>query len=489
MNLSRHIVLAAIYLAIAPPAPGQTPPPAVAVGDITVSGSLRTRTYAWNWFGSEPEGEYRYQGSVVRFGLSRSKHDDWQVELELPFILGAPATAVAPPPRGQLGLGAAYYAANDNHSTAAALFLKQAAWRFNGLGGVTGQSLKIGRWEFNDGSELAPKNASLAALKRDRISQRLLGNFGFSDVFRSIDGAQYVFDSPTLNVTGLAGRPTEGVFQVNGWNELDINVFYGSITRQTRGNDSPADWRIAALVYDDRRRGVSKTDNRPDAVRNADNDSILIAMYGGHYIQLLATPRGPVDLLAWAFLQSGSWGALDHRAAALALEAGWQPQIAAGWKPWIRFGFDYSSGDGDPNDNQHGTFFQALPTARVYARTPFFDLMNNVDIFGELILRPTTTLTIRSDIHGLSLADSNDLWYSGGGAFQPATFGFSGRPSNGHAGLATLSDVSGDLTLNRHIAVGLYYGYATSRAVPSAIFSTGNDAGAHLAFLEVTMRL
>ena len=31
---------------------------------------------------------------------------------------------------------------------------------------------------------------------------------------------------------------------------------------------------------------------------------------------------------------------------------------------------------------------QMLPTARIYARTPFFNLMDTVDGFGELILRP-----------------------------------------------------------------------------------------------------
>ena len=34
---------------------------------------------------------------------------------------------------------------------------------------------------------------------------------------------------------------------------------------------------------------------------------------------------------------------------------------------------------------------QMLPTARIYARTPFFNLMDTVDAFGELILRPHPT--------------------------------------------------------------------------------------------------
>jgi Alginate export len=149
-------------------------------------------------------------------------------------------------------------------------------------------------------------------------------------------------------------------------------------------------------------------------------------------------------------------------------------------------GYDYSSGDADPADDRHGTFFQVLPTARIYARTPFFNMMNTVDAFGEVILRPSNRLTLRGDVHSIRLAAKNDLWYAGGGAFQPATFGFNGRPSNGHSDLATLYDVSGDVTLNPHVAFGLYYGYARSGAVTRAVYPTGD--GLHLAFVEWLIR-
>jgi hypothetical protein len=32
-------------------------------GDVVVSTALRSRTYAWNWFGDSPDGDYAYQGS------------------------------------------------------------------------------------------------------------------------------------------------------------------------------------------------------------------------------------------------------------------------------------------------------------------------------------------------------------------------------------------------------------------------------------------
>jgi len=45
------------------------------------------------------------------------------------------------------------------------------------------------------------------------------------------------------------------------------------------------------------------------------------------------------------------------------LEGGYQPKILPALKPWLRGGYYYGSGDGNPNDNRHGTFFQILPTA------------------------------------------------------------------------------------------------------------------------------
>ena len=96
---------------------------------------------------------------------------------------------------------------------------------------------------------------------------------------------------------------------------------------------------------------------------------MTVQTLGGHYIVAIGSRRGPIDVLLWGAAQSGSWGELSHRAGSFAVEAGWQPQVAL--SPWIRGGFDYASGDGEPTDAVHGTFFQVLPRAALYARFPF----------------------------------------------------------------------------------------------------------------------
>jgi hypothetical protein len=457
------------------------------IGDVTVSGSLRARIESWDWFQGDANNDYTFPGSIARLSMSQStSHFEWQFEIAAPFLLGLPDDAIAPGAQGQQGFGASYFAANHKNTNAAMVFAKQGFVRFKGFGGVEGQSLKLGRMEFIDGTEVAPKNATLAALKRDRIAHRLIGNFGFTDVGRSFDGAQYTLNRSNLNLTLFGGRPTRGVFQVDGWGEVNVNVYYGALTGQVAGKKNAGEWRIFGLGYQDLRDGVLKTDNRPAPVRTADTGHISIGTFGGHYLHTTQTTAGALDFLAWGAVQTGSWGNLTQKAGAVALEAGWQPKILPSVKPWIRGGYNYGSGDGNPNDSTHGTFFQVLPTPRVYARFPFFNMMNNRDVFGELVLRPHKKVTIRADLHSLRLANRNDLWYSGGGVFQPWTFGYTGRPSNGQAGLATLYDVSADFNVNSHVAIGTYYGHAAGKMVVQAIYPNGKNA--NLGFLELTFK-
>ena len=76
--------------------------------------------------------------------------------------------------------------------------------------------MRAGRFEFTDGSEVKPKDPTLASLKNDRIGQRLLGTFGFSDVMRTMDGLHYVYSNGPWNLTAVSAIPDRGVFQVDG---------------------------------------------------------------------------------------------------------------------------------------------------------------------------------------------------------------------------------------------------------------------------------
>ena len=463
-------------------------PAAIKLGDLTFSGSLRSRVYFWDWFQpASSENSYQYSGNLLRLGLSEH-HDswDWNAEFAVPFLLGLPTNATGTgPQQGALGLGANYLAANSGSRNTAMIFPKQFFFRFDGLGGNRNHSLQIGRFEFLDGSEVAPKNATLAAVKRDRVTQRLIGNFGFSDVGRSFDGVHYSYGTAHDNFTFVSAVPTRGVFQVDGWGWNRIGFGYAAYTHEWGSKHHAADTRFFFIEYDDFRH-ILKTDTRPLAVRRNDLANIRIETFGGHSLHAIETGAGTVDLLFWGAVQTGRWGAQAQRASAFDVEAGWQPAVAKKVKPWIRGGYTYGSGDGNASDNRHNTFFQLLPTPRPYAKFPFFNMMNTEDRYGILILRPHTRVTVTSEFHALRLTDPNDFWYSGGGAYQPWTFGYTGRSTSGRRSLGNLYDVGADIRATRRLTISGYFGYTQGLASMEQIYPAGKDG--RFAYLELMQR-
>lgn len=461
-------------------APSQQQP--LHIGSVDFSGSVLERVEFWDWFGGKGQNTYTYSGTLAQFAFSQTSSDlDWKIDMAIPILLGLPEKAVQPAPQGQLGLGASYFASNDSHQNAAMIFPKEAYVRIK----HEKSTLQLGRFQFADGAEVTPTDATLAALKQDRIGQRLIGMFGFSDVRRSFDGADASYSKGPWNVTAVGAIPTRGVFQVDGWGWVKTPFAYVSVTRQVQHSPGiAAEWRLFGIYYEDP-RGVLKTDSRSAAARAADTQDIRIGTYGGHYIQAIQSNAGTVDLLAWGALQSGSWGTLAQRSGAAALEAGFQPKAWKAIHPWWRGGYYYGGGDGNAKDGVHGTFFSILPTPRIYARFPFFNEMNNRDAFGEIITRPSKAVALRTDAHHLSLASANDLWYTGGGAFQPSTFGYQGPPSNGKTDLANLYDTSLDCVFTRVASIGFYYGYAQGEAVIKAIYKNPNG---QFGFIELNYR-
>ena len=162
------------------------------------------------------------------------------------------------------------------------------------------------------------------------------------------------------------------------------------------------------------------------------------------------------------------------RAGAAALEAGYRfgKQAAA---PWLRGGWFRSTGDNNAADGTHNTFFQLLPTPRLYARLPFYNLMNNTDEFVQVMEKPVKRLAFRSDLHWLQLTSGHDLWYAGGGAFDNKVFGFSAHPANGKTSLASVADISADWQTTKNVNVNFYYAYAQGKSVVAAIYPSDRN--------------
>ncbi len=468
----------------APSRPQPAPKPFLQAGGFSFSGYLRSRYENVNYF--ETPGfndDYGFTGSQLRIAALRSTPKlDLQLDVQGTLLTGIPNDAIAPPPQGALGFGGIYYGANRGQD--GSVYIRQAFVRFKNSFG-TGSAARLGRFEFADGAETVGKNPTLAFLKTQRISQRLVGTFAFTHIGRAFDGGQLSLPmGKDGNFTGVVARPTEGVFQLNGNNNVDgVNFLYGALTKSKPTSDA----RLFGLVYEDVRNPPKsvKTDNRPLPLRQADTDSIRVFTLGGNFLKTLDSKRGTTDLLAWGALQGGDWGNQKHSANGLALEAGYQPK-GSKLRPWLRAGYYRGSGDGNPTDDKHGTFFTPLTTPRLYARFPFYNGMNSQDIFAQLILRPNPKTNVRFEAHNLRLANSADLWYQGGGAFQDLGFGFPGRPSNGNADFANVLDASFDYAIDPQTSVGVYYAAAFGGKVIDAIHPAGGNAS--FAFFEFTRR-
>ena len=443
-------------------AQSSSPPPQFRVGSIAINGSLRLRGEGWNWFLHDSRAQYGYGQSILRLGISqRRSRFDWRLELEQPALFGLPNDATVPGTGEALGLGATYFVANGNQRNAAAVFLKQGYISFKGFGS-NGSHLRVGRFEFADGLEAKPPDETLAALKRDRLAQRLIGDADFATVGRSFDGLKLSYDRGPANFTFLGARPTEGVYQADGLRELDVDVLYGAYTREIPAPLAISELRVFAMSYHDG-RSVLKVDNRPLDLRQLDTANIRIETFGGHVVSAWNTPVGKWDALLWGALQTGRWGVLDHRASTVDVELGWHPPHIWG-KPWLRASAFRGSGDNHPEDLKHETFFQMLPDSRSYARIPFYNFLNTMDFTGQLILQLHPRLTLHSQIHKVKLTEKNDLWYLGTGAFQNSSFGYEGISAGGRGGLANYVDASVQYRTTQHLQTTFYVGVLSGKA-------------------------
>ena len=452
---------------------------------LSVFGSLRTRGEFWDWFeGTSGDSSYAYAATVAKLGLKWQQDlFDLHLEAQNTALMGLPDDASAPAPQGSFGLGPVYLSHNRRQNDAS-VFLKQAHLTLKQLG-IPGLRLRGGRHSIAGGAEVMSKDPTIDWIKRMRVSQRLLGPFGWSHVGRSYDGFTLSWTRGAYNFTLHGSHPTQAGFDLAGNKTIDdIDILYAGFNLTRPEFAKMTDARLFYIYYADG-RNLRPTDNRPAAERSRRH--LAINMGGGNLIQVVPTGAGPIDLMGWGVVQGGDWGRQDHHGWAFAVEAGWQPK-GLPWNPWFRIGYNRSSGDDDPNDSDHDTFFQMLPTARVYSFATFYNLMNNEDGFFQLILRPLEGLVWRTDFHYIRVSEKNDLWYQGAGATledRQAGFGFVGRPTFGKRDLFQIIETSLSYNLNKHINVNVFFAHVFGDSIVDQIYP---DDSANFGYIETTLK-
>jgi hypothetical protein len=279
-------------------------------------------------------------------------------------------------------------------------------------------------------------------------------------------------DRPGWRLTGAALMPTQGGYEESASPTITkVQLYSAAATFKPHVLIPWSELQFFSHTYRDRRDVETRPDNSPFAVTEA---NITVSAFGASQVGIFPTDFGEVDSVVWLVGQAGDWYGDTHRAWSLAAEIGHR-WTAMTWQPWVRVGLLYASGDKDPTDTRHGTFFQMMPTSRRYSLSNTYAQMNMKELFGQLYLYPTSRLTLRADVHRVSLADANDRWYAGSGATarRGVFFGYSIRPSNAATSLGTVVEGSADVKINRYWSMNAYLGHIAGGDVVKGLF-TGN---------------
>jgi hypothetical protein len=455
------VVIAAAGPASAQQPPADTPPVRWQVRNTT-------RVESWSFFEPPPGGgdpDYTFIANRLFLGIGYRRP---RVELEgaVQYVQfgNLPDDASGP---GPLGTGALYFdhaGRTDSHQ----VYLRTAQARFRNI--APGLDVQVGRFGYASGGEAPSGDAKIEAVKRLRLDSRLIGEFEWSIYQRAFDGMRVDVGRPQWRGTAAVFRPTQGGFEEQAGHPMNgLGVAAFTFTLRPGTAFANTDWQGFVYRYDDDRHVAARPDN---TFQPADAVDVGITTFGTSLVGAYPAGRGQLDTLAWIVVQQGDWYGQDHSAAALAIEAGCQWPKAR-LRPWLRGGFFRSTGDSDPEDDEHGTFFQMLPTGRKYSLSTTYNLMNLTDVFGQALLRPHAEVGVRLDVHWLRLSEGADLWYSGSGATQRAgtTFGYAGRRSGGNTGLGTIVEGSADWTVSRHFSINGYLSWMRGGDVVRTTFA------------------
>ena len=474
-HVARRSMAAAllVWLAVGATASAQTagpsaPSPAPA-GEATFTVRNVTRVEMWNYFDPQPGGgtepDYSFLGNRASLG-AHYRGPRWELDGALQYVRmeSVPRGAIGP---GFLGTGGAYYF-HGQDTFSYQLYLRALSIGVRDL--VPGLSITTGRMSYASGAEAASGVPAIEAIKRLRLDSRLIGDFEWALYQRAYDGVRVDLERPAWHATGGFLMPTQGGFEESASLPMPaVKLGVGHVTLRPGTLLPRTETQAFAYSYRDTRAVTARPDNSGRTAVAAD---IAMVTVGGSLVGVYPRGGGEFETVGWAAGQFGDWYGESHRAFSGVAEGGYR-LTRASWQPWLRGGVTYASGDGDPADDRHGTFFEMLPTVRKYALSTAYTPMNLVDVYGQAFARPHRRLSLRGEWHRLTLATASDRWYIGSGATQKRGpfFGYSVRSSRGGTGLGTMIEAAGDVSILKWWSVNGYVGWMRGGDVVRATFA------------------
>jgi hypothetical protein len=374
------------------------------------------------------------------------------------------------------------YTAGGDSTTESAFHLRQLWVEARPLEGLR---LQVGRQPLASGSQPTHPEPAWKYLKQSRLSQRLIGVSPWSTVERSFDGVSGSFDSDAFRVDAYAAQPTTGVYDLRNGYRPNWDVIVGGAEVTARRGTLLANTELGGFF-------IGYSDARdPDDVTGLFGD-VRVYTLGASALAVVPLGPGALDALLWGAGQFGDYADttpsgvrdLDQCAFALIGELGYQ---ATGWwgKPWLRTGVNAASGDGDPDDGSHGTFFSVIPSTHAYyGYADQVAFQNLVNWFAQLRLTALPGLDLDLFVHRFWLFDAADGRYTGTGAFARNSFGFTRSASNGSDDVGTELDtvVSWQATAQVSVSAGFAYLWGGD------VFAADPRRDTRWAFAQVSLR-
>jgi len=296
---------------------------------------------------------------------------------------------------------------------------------------------KVGRQELSYGEE------------------RLVGAVNWNNIGRSFDAAKVRWQNEWFGADFFSGRPVvpeDGVFdQAN-----DYDVFSGVYATSLKVPKNILDVYFLAR---NSTRDANSAATSPQFPQPTARDIYTV---GGR------VKSKPGELGHWDYSVEGAYqfgdfaptttaDRLTQNAFMFALQGGYT--FADLWAtPRLGIEYDYSSGDNNPTDGNHGTLDNLYPTNhKFYGYMDFFSLQNIQDLHSSLQIKPTKQLTLSLDGHNFWLANDNDYLYTVGGT--PRTTGGYGIHPNYSAFVGSEIDVVASYAITRFAQLEAGYGH------------------------------
>jgi hypothetical protein len=284
------------------------------------------------------------------------------------------------------------------------------------------------------GSKNVPVSLTVGRQELSYGDERLIGAFDWDNVGRSFDAAKLRYEQEAFWVDAFTGRvvlPNDNHFDEPNWDD-----WFSGISASTRelvpntelqlyfladnaGTDSPT--HVTSYGKGNSPRDIYTIGSRFQTLPGQLNGWDFNGEFAGQFGDFEYAPGTPGVI---------NGKRLNQLAYATHIEGGYT-FTQTDFKPRLALGFDYASGDGNPNDNEHNTFVNLYPTNhKFYGAMDFLAWQNLIDPYFKASIIPAKGLSIALTYNLFWLANTSDFLYQVNGAPR-TTGGYGIQPQNG----------------------------------------------------------